>query len=289
MNPVELKQKIKTVKNIHHVVHSMETLATMKIIQVRKKADLRKAYLHELENILFSFLSIVPQKITKNVLLAPTKVKNPLIVAVTSDRGFCGTMNQQLIATTRHYLRDNNRASVISIGKKAGNVFLKEDFPVLAMISQSLEKVDLHFSQSLASDIVRGFLNNEYDAVYFCYMQFTNLVSQKPIIKQILPIVKNSDEAFDLRYNYESVYLLPSPKEVFSKLVRKYLDALVYSVLLEAAASEQAMRMISMKNATENADEMIQSMQKKYQKIRQERITLELIELHNEQKGFDEE
>ena len=287
MNLVKLKKKIKTIKNIHNVVHSMETLATMKIMQVRKQAELRKSYFRELEDILFSFLSIVPHDITQNVLLTPTKMKNPLLVVVTSDRGFCGNMNQQVIGLSRTYLR-NNISSVISIGKRAGNIFIKEDFPVIAMISQSLEKVNLHFTQSLASDIIRGFLNQEYDSVFFCYMQFKNLISQKPVIKQILPIIKTSDDNYALRYNYEFVYLLPSPKEVFSKLVRKYMDAVIYSLLLDAAASEQAMRMISMKSATENAEEMVQDMQKKYQKIRQERITLELIELHNEQKVFEE-
>jgi F-type H+-transporting ATPase subunit gamma len=159
-------------------------------------------------------------------------------------------------------------------------MFIKEGYPVVAMISKTLEKTDLTFAQDLASDIVRGFLNEEYDAVYFSYMEFKNLVVQKPVIRQVLPIIDTKSKDMSLRYNYESVYLLPSPKEVFSRLVRKYMDAIIYSLLLDAAASEQAIRMISMKNATENADEMIQSMQKKYQKIRQEKITRELIELH---------
>lgn len=279
MNPFELKQKIKTVQNIHHVVHSMETLATMRIIQLRKLAELRKHYLNDLETILFSFLSIVPPHVTHNVLLTPTEAKKPLLVTVTSDRGFCGNMNQQVMGLSRAHLK-KKPSIVISIGRKTGNMFIKEGYPVVAMISKTLEKTDLTFAQDLASDIVRGFLNEEYDAVYFSYMEFKNLVVQKPVIRQVLPIIDTKSKDMSLRYNYESVYLLPSPKEVFSRLVRKYMDAIIYSLLLDAAASEQAIRMISMKNATENADEMIQSMQKKYQKIRQEKITRELIELH---------
>lgn len=281
MNPFELKHKIHTVSNIHHVVHSMETLSTMRIIQLRKQAETRKAYLSELETILFSFLHIVPTEITQNVLLQPTKMKLSLLVLVTSDRGFCGSMNQQLLGIARNHVR-SIPSLVISIGKKAGNTLIKENVPVIGMISKNLEKTDLSFSQNLASDIVRGFLNFEFDSVFFGYMEFRNLISQRPIVRQVLPIVDQSASYSALRYDYESVYLLPSPKSVFSSLVHKYIDALVYSILIDAATSEQAIRMISMKNASENAEDMIQSMQKKYQKIRQEKITNELIELNND-------
>ena len=281
MNPFELKHKIHTVRNIHHVVHSMETLSTMRIIQLRKQAEMRKNYLFELESILFSFLHIVPTEITQNVLLKPTKMKKSLLVLVTSDRGFCGNMNQQLLGGARVHLK-KIPSVVISIGRKAGNTLIKENFPVIGMISQTLEKTDLAFSQNVASDIIQGFMNQTYDSVFFGYMEFRNLISQRPIMRQVLPITNPEKEYATLRYDYESVYLLPSPKSVFSKLVRKYMDAVIYSILIDAATSEQAIRMISMKNASENAEGMIQSMQKQYQKIRQEKITNELIELYND-------
>ncbi len=281
MNPFELQQKIHTVKNIHHVVHSMETLSTMRIMQLRKQADTRKAYLRELETILFSFLHIVPPAITQNFLLQPTKMKQSLLVLVTSDRGFCGSMNQQLLGIARNHIRSHPTV-VISIGKKAGNTLLKEGVPVVGMIAKMLEKTDLTFSQNLTSDIVKGFLNQEFDSVFFGSMEFRNLISQKPTVKQVLPVVDQSQKYSSLRYDYESVYLLPSPKKVFSKLVHKYMDAMIYSILIDAATAEQAIRMISMKSASDNAEEMIQTMQKKYQKIRQEKITNELIELNND-------
>jgi F-type H+-transporting ATPase subunit gamma len=155
MNPFELRHKIHTISNIHHVVHSMETLSTMRIIQLRKQAETRKSYLSELEAILFSFLHIVPTEITQNVLLQPTKRKLSLLVLVTSDRGFCGSMNQQLLGIARYHVR-KTPSLVISIGKKAGNTLIKENMPVIGMISQNLEKTDLTFSQNLASNNVGG-------------------------------------------------------------------------------------------------------------------------------------
>jgi len=190
-------------------------------------------------------------------------------------------MNQQLLGIARNHIRSHPTV-VISIGKKAGNTLLKEGVPVVGMIAKMLEKTDLTFSQNLTSDIVKGFLNQEFDSVFFGSMEFRNLISQKPTVKQVLPVVDQSQKYSSLRYDYESVYLLPSPKKVFSKLVHKYMDAMIYSILIDAATAEQAIRMISMKSASDNAEEMIQTMQKKYQKIRQEKITNELIELNND-------
>lgn len=281
MNSMEIRAKMKSVANINHIVHSMETMATMKIMKLRSDAEKRKIYSHTLQQILSGILSLLTEEVPENKLLDTSRKNNhPLLLIFSSDRGFCGNMNPMLIGQSRDFLRNTEKARVLSIGKKVGDTLIKEGFNVVAMIDKRLENVDFYFAQNLASDIVKGFLNQEFDSVYVSFMEFTNILKQKPVIRKIIPIEKiptitDSKKLFP----YDSYIISPSTKSIFSFLVRKYMDAIVFQMLLEAAASEQAIRMMSMKSASENAEKVFHKMQTDYQKMRQEKITRELIEL----------
>ena len=281
MNSMEVRAKMKSVANINHIVHSMETMATMKIMKLRSDAEKRKIYSQTLQQILSGILSLLTEEIPENKLLNTSKqFYQPLLLVFSSDRGFSGNMNPMLLGQSREYLRINQKARVLSIGKKVGNSLIKEGFNVVAMIDKRLENVDFHFAQNLASDIVKGFLNQEFDSVYVSYMEFSNILKQKPVIRKIIPIEKiPTITESNKKFPYESYIISPSTKSIFSFLVRKYMDAIVFQMLLEAAASEQAIRMMSMKSASENAAKVLQKMQTDYQKMRQEKITRELIEL----------
>lgn len=282
MNSMELRAKMKSVANISHIVHSMETMATMKIMKLRTDAEKRKIYSQTLQQILSGMINLLTEELPENKLLdTKNKDKQALLLLFSSDRGFSGNMTPMLLGQSREFLRQRPGTRVLSIGKKAGNTLIKENFNVLAMVDKKLENVDFYFAQNLASDIVKGFLNQEFDSVYVSYMEFTNILKQRPVIRKIIPIEKiptittESNKIFP----YESYIISPSPKSIFSFLVRKYMDAIVFQMLLEAAASEQAIRMMSMKSASDNAEKVLHKMKTDYQKMRQEKITRELIEL----------
>jgi len=282
MNFMEIRSKMKSVSNIHHIVHSMETLATMKIIKLRTDVEKRKIYSTTLQRILSGITSLLSEDLPENALLESNKQeKRSLVLLFTSDRGFCGNMNPMLIGQTRTFLREKPNSRIICIGKKAGNTIIQEGFNVLALIDKRLENVDFHFAQNLASDVVKGFLNQEYDSVYVSYMAFHNILIQKPTLKKIIPIEKLSQEVKTTKYHhdYESFIISPNSKAIFSFLARKYLDAIMFQILLEAATSEQAIRMMSMRSASDNAEKVFLKMKQDYQKMRQEKITRELIEL----------
>lgn len=262
------------------MVHSMETLATMKIMQLRSLSEERKVYAEKIRDMLLTLTQILPPEIPENALLYErSRIKNILLTIITSDRGFCGSMNSDILNLSKSFLKENPRTRIITIGVKAGNILINEGYNVLAIISEKLEGVDLDFSKRLASDIVRGYLNEEFDEVYFAFMDFTNIVTQTPEILKIIPLQESVSDKYRNRYPYEHFIFSPEPKIIFKELVRKYVDAFIYRILLDTAASEQAMRMMSMRNASENASHALENLRKKYQKLRQEKITRELIEL----------
>lgn len=281
MNLLELRSKIKTISAIYHIVHSMETLATMKIMKFRALSEERKIYAEKIKEMLSTLTEILPPEIPENALLYERKrIKNILLTVLTSDRGFCGSMNTNILNLSRDFLKGNKKARIIAIGMKAGNILMDEGYNVLAIINKKLEEVDLGFSKNLASDIVKGYLNEEFDEVYFSYMDFKNIMTQTPTITKIIPLKENiGDKISSSRYPYEYFIFSPEPKIIFKELVRNYVDTFIYRIILDSAASEQAMRMMSMRSASENASRMQNDLKKKYQKLRQEKITRELVEL----------
>jgi len=257
----------------------METLATMKIMHFRTLSQERKIYAEKIRKMLLNLTEILPPEIPENTLLhGRGKINNVLITVLTSDRGFCGSMNTDILDLSKDFLKQNPNARVITIGSKAGNALMNEGYNVFAIINKKLEEVDLNFSKNLASDIVKGYLNEEFDEVYFAFMDFENIVTQIPTILRIIPLEKRIEKPLS-KFPYEHFIFSPEPKIIFKDLARKYVDTFVYRILLDTAASEQAMRMMSMRSASDNAFRMQKNLKKKYQKLRQEKITRELIEL----------
>lgn len=263
------------------MVHSMETMATMKITKLRALSEERKIYADKIREMLLMKTQILPPEITENAILyRREKIRNILLTIITSDRGFCGSMNNDILNLSRNFLKKKTGTRIITIGVKAGNILINEGFNVLAIINERLEEIDLEFSKKIASDIVKGYLNEEFDEVYFAFMDFKSIVSQAPDIIRIIPLQDEiSEESYKKMYPYEHFIFSPEPKVIFKELARKYVDTFIYRILLDTAASEQAMRMISMHNASDNASNMLENLKKRYQKLRQEKITRELIEI----------
>jgi len=280
MNLVSLRNRMNTVGNIYQVVNSMETLATMKIIKLRTDAEKRRKYAEKLRDILVSLSSILPPEIPENVLLYDKNISNKnLVILVTSDRGFSGSMNLDVEKKTKDFIISLKNPKLITIGKKIGEKLINECYDVVAIIDKKLENVNLNFAKNLASDIVKSFLNDEYDNIYVASTEFINIVQQNTVIKKIIPLQSAEDNSYIKKYPYEHFLFNPEPKKIFSILVRNYVDVFIYSILLDAAASEQAIRMITMHTATENAEESLKGLKLMYHRIRQEKITRELNEI----------
>lgn len=188
------------------MVHSMESLATMKIMHFRTLSQERKIYAEKIRKMLLNLTEILPPEIPENALLyRRDRIKNVLIIVLTSDRGFCGSMNTDILDLSRDFLKQNPNARVITIGVKAGNTLINEGYNVIAVTNKKLEEVDFNFSQNLASDVVRGYLNEEFDEVYFAFMDFENIVTQTPTILRIIPL-KERFEKYSSKYPYEHLF-----------------------------------------------------------------------------------
>jgi F-type H+-transporting ATPase subunit gamma len=196
-------------------------------------------------------------------------------VVLTSDRGFCGAFNSNVTAISESYMEDRN-AILGTTSKKTAKQFRKEGREFVIEMPGLLDHVTFARAREMSETIKRLYISNEIQSVNFAYMEFQSVLKQESVIREMLPLVPITKGS---RKSLESFIFKPDPRDILDGLMSNYVDLFVYKVLLEAAASEQAMRRMSMHRATENAEELGQKLWIKYQRTRQAAITKELTEI----------
>jgi F-type H+-transporting ATPase subunit gamma len=211
------------------------------------------------------------------------------LVVITADRGLCGAFNSNIIKTTinhahGHYgeLSAGGNVKLFCIGRKGVDFFAKQNLPILGRYPGVFGRLTFMEAYKIALDIVTKYQQGEIDRVEVIYNEFKSIVRQKIVIEQYLPFEPEKVETQDdvkvvvpkVDYIYE-----PSRKAILAALVPKHLHFQLWRMLLESNASEQGARMTAMENATENANELIDTLQLQYNKARQAAITKELLEI----------
>ncbi len=281
MNPLHLRNKLKSINNLYHMVHSMETLATMKISKLKYALEARKKYTLQIETLLNQLLLSFPEHFNQFSILQPrVNETKPLYIVLSSDRGFCGAMKNIIEGEAKKTLSKKQAYQCWVFGKKTAQ-WLKEDgFKVSRIYELSLEKVEESFVGSFIDEILNDLRIGNIDVVYFISMAFYSSLSQKIKTRKIIPldpIQRNIDA--NQQDETQNTLLLPDAVSLIDTISSLYLKAVILRIFIEAAASEQAMRMMSMKNASDSAKEMLETVRQDYQHMRQEKITRELMEL----------
>jgi F-type H+-transporting ATPase subunit gamma len=223
-----------------------------------------------------------------------TNTEKSLIVLITSNRGLCGGYNSQVIKKTIAKIKEevgNQKVDIITVGKKGDSAMRRTGQNVVAAFTDMPDNVSLQDILPLSTYLTNEFKEEKYGKVYIAYTDFVSALSQKPIIRQILPISKTElKESIDsigesgatpkLVTKKESPYLFEGDTEqLLNSLAEKLIRMQIYQMLLESNASEQSSRMVAMKNANEAAGEMIDDLTLVFNKARQAGITREISEI----------
>lgn len=270
-----LQRRRRTAKNIAQITRAMEMVAASKMRRAQEQTVSGKPYAAKLVNMVSNLAGRMEKR--EHSYLQDKATGAALLIVVSSDKGLCGSFNGSLLRELMRFIKDNTKVEVISIGKKLKHAVLRTeavlaaDFPLGASIP-SFELV-----LPIAALVKDGFIKGEYKEVMVLYTQFISLGVQKPILQKLLPISKQAEqeekEQF-LAYTFE-----PNAKDLLTALMPHYLEMSIYQILLESYASEQAARMLAMHQASENAKDVIWQLSLTYNKVRQERITNELLDI----------
>jgi F-type H+-transporting ATPase subunit gamma len=277
-NTRDIRRRIKSIKNTSQITKAMQMVAASKMRKAQAAAVAGRPYADLMNRVLVSLSKRTNPELSP--LLEVREVKKELVLVVSTDKGLCGALNTNLLRETANF--DKLPTSYAATGRKAVQYLARTRRDLLADF-QLKDSPGLLDTKPISKFLIDKFLAREADRVSVIYTRFINTLTLKPTIQTILPISPadlpkpaGNEPATDdsLEFLYE-----PSAAEVLAGILPHYVHFQVYQMVLDARASEHSARMVAMKNATDNAKQLIKDLTLEYNKIRQASITTELLEI----------
>ena len=275
-NMKEIKERIDSVKNTSQITNAMNIVSSTKFkrfqVLTLKSRNYARAVNEAFDNLVASLTG------NKFVIFdGKPEVKRVGIIVMTSDRGLCGSFNsntfRRLESMKKEFQKEGKDVSVITIGRKAKEYCKNRDINVDSEYTQMIPETMFETGKKISEDVVQFYLNDFYDEVYMIYSKFVSAIEYNIQVEKLLPIEKK--EGLPTKeYVFE-----PSEEEVLNSFVPQVLNIKLYQSLLENSASEHSARMSAMKQANDNASEMIRNLEVQYNRERQGQITQELTEI----------
>lgn len=282
-----IKRRIKTTKNIAQTTKAMELVAASRMRKAQILANQSKPYADRLIKITRGLMGKI--KLKENSKLTPffnsaKKEGKTAIILITPDKGLAGALVSNFSRYLLKFISMENKKmedyEFLIYGKKGRNLILKYKGQITAQFDMGMTQPQFDKVSPVIRLATEGYINNQYNRVLLFYTDFINTLSQQPKIVQILPLIKNQYEKTEEITPGKLDYLFePNPEQVLTDLIPHYLESEIYHALLESYASEQSARMSAMKNATDNANEIISEMTLFYNKARQQVITSEISDI----------
>ncbi len=282
----EMRLRIKSVKNISQVTRALETVSASKVRKAINAVTATRSYATKAWQVL-KHVAEQPGRDSLHPLLAKrNSVNNTLVVVITGDRGLAGAYNSNVIRFTAQRF-DSNIAPVkyIAVGRKGRDLLVRRRKQVIADFSNLPAAPTFMDVSAIGRLAVDEFLKGNVDEVYLVYTDFVNMGRQIATVKKLLPL-ELGGEGRVMDYEHKSTNgpaaayeYEPDQKEILDEIIPRFTALQVYQAVLESQASEHAARMIAMRNATDNAKELISALQLAYNKVRQQGITNDILDI----------
>jgi F-type H+-transporting ATPase subunit gamma len=288
-NVRELKRRIRSVKNISQVTRAMQMVAASRMRRAQEQVLATRPYSAKAWELL---IHLAAQQSTNRAVHPLLTRRDPIlataIVLITSDKGLCGAYNSNVIRTTLHFMRDLSQSvRLVTIGRRGRDFMIRHGGHVIAEFADLPARPSLLDITPIARTVIDDFLEGYHDEVYLAYTDFINTLTQKPTIRRILPITPElvtssvmSEYMAETPVHLTGEYIYePDPYTILEAVLPRFTELQIYQAVLEALASEHSARMVAMRNATNNANELIDDLTLSYYRARQEAITKEMLDI----------
>ncbi|MBK5244448.1 MAG: ATP synthase F1 subunit gamma [Eubacteriaceae bacterium] len=298
-NIQDIKRRIRSVNSTKQITHAMELVASAKLRKSRELAERRRPYF---EAMIESMSRIVEKSgTTKNIFMNQREVKKIAYIIINGDKGLAGGYNVNVAKLVEGHIENKENAVLYTVGSRGRDYFRNRDYNIQGEFLGISESPNLFNAKEITALVMEGFKNGEYDEVYLVYTNFVSIMSQLPHLMKILPMDadelkptgeieedKESEDLKILRSGEIEVKALkdltimryePEPDELLEYFIPYFITNTVYGAMVEGAASEQAARRIAMESATTNANDIIDALTLKYNRVRQAEITQEISEI----------
>jgi F-type H+-transporting ATPase subunit gamma len=274
----EIRTQIGSIKNTRKITSAMEMVAASKMRKAQQRMAATRPYAEKMRNVIGHLFHAHPEY--KHTFMIEREVSRVGYIIVSSDRGLCGGLNNNLFRKLFKEMKKERDAGIevdfCTIGNKALGFFGRFGGNV---VSQAVHLGDTPHIEDLIGTVkvmLDAYAEGKIDRIYIAYNNFVNTMTQSPTIEQLVPIASNMED--ELRHHWDYIYE-PDSKEVLDTLLGRYVESLVYQAVVENGASEQSARMVAMKAASDNAGSLIDELQLIYNKARQAAITQEISEI----------
>lgn len=297
-----IKRRIKSSKNISQITKAMEMVSASKMKKAQTQALSSRPYNQKMADIITALAQTAKDHVDHFLLKDPRlnwpekNEFNVLILLISTDKSLCGGLNSNLFRGLEKWLKSfekkytlpkKTKLNFITIGKKAKEHILKTNRFLQAEFSQLGDQPHFQNIIPISKMVINGFEERKYQMIFSAYMRFESTISQKLTVKQLLPIETevieqeaSGDDTPPPIEQFKGDYLFePEPDQIFKTLLPQYVELQLYHLILESIASEQSARMVAMKNAHDNAQDIVKDLTLEYNQVRQAKITNELLDV----------
>lgn len=278
----EIRSKVASIKSTQKITKAMQLVAASKMRKAQERMAAGKPYAQKIRQVIAHLAQATPEY--QHAYMVDRPVKRVGYIVVSSDRGLCGGLNINLFKRTVQSVRDYKAQGIdvqfCLIGQKATSFFKNVGGKVVAVKTHMGDAPQLDALIGSVKVMLDAFDNGEIDRLYLVSNEFVNTMTQKPTVQQLLPLAsaEKAELKAQQKHSWDYIYE-PEAKGLLDQLLVRYIESQVYQGVVENVACEQAARMVAMKAATDNAGELIRSLQLIYNKLRQAAITQEISEI----------
>jgi F-type H+-transporting ATPase subunit gamma len=294
----ELRKRIRSIRNLSQVTRAMEMVAASRMRRAQEQVTGSRPYAAKAWELL---VQLVAQAAVVDVPAALLTDRDPVrtevLILITGDRGLAGGYNGSMVRAAGRFLRRNGAAEqrLITVGRKGRDAMLRAGYPIEAEFGDLPDRPRESDVAPIARLATDGFLSGASDAVYVGYTDFVNVLRQQPWVRQVLPLhpdaltdaagneqqrpvmasyLRDTPAPLAGGYSYE-----PAMETLLEQVVRRFVELQIYQAVVESLASEHAARMVAMRNATDNANDLLKDLTMTYNKLRQQSITEEMLDI----------
>ena len=279
---IDIRRRLKSVKNTQQITRAMKMVSAAKLRRAQDRVIAARPYAKALRDVLASVSSRVKE--AQHPLLASRDEKRVVLLVLEGDKGLAGAFNANVNRAVASLLAEKKgweSVTLLPVGKKAFDYWKRRPTPLTAKSYPGIfARVEYEHAKEIADFLTAEFVEGRIDAAYAVYNEFKSVVTQIVRRDRILPISRSETAVAEAAGEPTADYIYePDPETILAKLLPRYVEFVIFRMLLESAAAEHGARMTAMESATKNAGEMIDSLSLIYNRARQARITRELIEI----------
>ncbi|MPQ23829.1 ATP synthase F1 subunit gamma [Bacillus paralicheniformis] len=271
----DIKSRITSNKKTSQITKAQQMVSASKLNRAESKAKSFVPYMEKMQEVV---ADIALGYTGTHPMMTSRPVKRTGYLVITSDRGLAGAFNANVLRKAYQKIQERHQSkdeyAVIAIGKMGREFFKKRGIPVISEMTGIRDEVSFPEIKDLANSTVQMFIDETFDELYLFYNHFVSAISQEVTEKKLLPLSDIAPNKKRTSYEFE-----PDEEEILEVLLPQYAESLIFGAILDSKASEHAARMTAMKNATDNAKELIADLELSYNRARQAAITQEITEI----------